>query len=88
MDEILQSDLPDVDKLKAAFGSLSDAFLRNAEKKLEMAQAMRDEDAVIKEQIKMEMMKLARGMLQNCYLRVTQLRSHAAAQPRRPGDSR
>lgn len=72
MDEIMRREIPDVDKLKMAFEYVTDAFFEQTQRKLDLARAMNDREAIVKEQIKIEVMKGARGIFQSCYARVRQ----------------
>ena len=56
LDTILDSDLPEMDKLAAAFGGLTGFVVEVAEKEIELAKAMGDRQETIKQQIKMETM--------------------------------
>ncbi len=69
--EIIETDLPDIEKLAQAFGWITGSYVERAEGEIELAGAMGDQEAVIREQIKMEMMKHARSIFQDVYRRVT-----------------
>jgi len=69
--EIVEADLPDIEKLAQAFGWITGSYIEHAEGEIELARATGDQEAVIREQIKMEMMKHARSIFQDVYRRVT-----------------
>jgi hypothetical protein len=73
----------EIDRLKAAFADVTDTFLEQAEQKLALAHALDDQDLVIKEQIKMEVMKSARGIFQRCYLQVLESKTEVGNDDRR-----
>lgn len=69
--EIVEADLPDIEKLAKAFGWITSGYVERGEDEIELARAMGDQEAVIREQIKLEMMKHARSIFQDVYRRVT-----------------
>lgn len=71
LDAILDSDLPEMTKLAAAFGGLTGFVVEVAEKEIELARAMGDRQEVIKQQIKMETMKSAREMFRTILYQVS-----------------
>jgi hypothetical protein len=71
LDKIARSDRPDVVKLALSFDEIVGRILANSERDIEIWRALHDQEAVIKEQIKMETLKHARTILQECYQRVT-----------------
>ncbi|MBN1313629.1 MAG: hypothetical protein JXB30_19660 [Anaerolineae bacterium] len=75
LDDIIEADLPDIEKLAQAFGWITGRNVEQAENEIELARAMGDQELVIREQIKMEMMKHARSIFQDCYRRVTRRRA-------------
>ena len=70
-EHIMESDIPDVQKLLQSFESILVQVIGHTEAEIEIARAMQDEDARIKEQIKMETVKFTRGILRHSYLRIT-----------------
>jgi hypothetical protein len=60
----------EIERLKAAFAEATNVFLEQAEQKLALARALNDQDLIVIEQIKMKVMKGARGIFQRCYLQV------------------
>jgi len=75
LDEILNTDLPDIERLAQAFGWITNRGVERAEHEVELARAVGDQELVVREQIKMEMMKHARSIFQDCYQRVTRKRA-------------
>jgi hypothetical protein len=69
--EIVETDLPDIEKLAQGFGWITASYVEQAEGEIELARAMGDQEAVIREQIKMEMIKHARSIFQDVYRQVT-----------------
>jgi hypothetical protein len=71
LNEIVRSDRPDIVKLALSFDEIVGRIIANSERDIEVWRALHDQEAVIKEQIKMETLKHARTILQQCYQRVT-----------------
>jgi len=65
--DIKNSDLPEAEKLAKAFDWLTNRILAYSETEIELARAMKDQDALVREQIKHEMTKSARCMFQDCF---------------------
>jgi hypothetical protein len=65
--EIQGSDQPEIDKLKAFFGQITTRIIEFAEKEIELAKAMQDRESLVKQQIKMETIKSARGIFARGY---------------------
>jgi predicted transcriptional regulator len=71
INEIRASDLPEVEKLAQAFGWITRRYVEHAQQEVELARAMADGESLVKEQIKLEMMKHVRSIFQDCYRLVT-----------------
>ena len=69
--EIIASDLPAVDRLAEAFTLVTNFYLREAKKDIEIARAMSDQENLVKEQIKHNVFLSAQGILNDAYWRVT-----------------
>jgi len=69
-DQIIKSDLPDIEKLARAFDWVTGQVVSHAHLEIELARAMQDKESVIKHQIKMETLKFARGVFDDCYRRI------------------
>lgn len=70
-DAILASDMPDIDKLAWAFGRITDDIIAYARQEIEMANALHDQDARIRVQIKRDTLKHARHIFATSYVRIT-----------------
>lgn len=70
-DHIVDSDMPDVEKLAEAFGALTGQFVEHGRHEIELARAIHDKERLIKEQVKVGAIKYAREIFQYCYVRVT-----------------
>lgn len=73
--QIIATDLPEIDKLAQAFKLVTDRVVEHAQHEIELARAMKDQEMVVKQQIKMETLKHARSILQDCYMLVTRRRA-------------
>jgi hypothetical protein len=73
-DQLMEADLAEIDRLKEAFWWTTNQFIERAQQEIELARAMKDREALVKEQIKLGVMKHAQGIFQNCYLQVTERR--------------
>jgi hypothetical protein len=63
---IKSSDLSDMDKVAQAFEWVTSRVIENGEREVELARALQDRDAVVKEQIKLSMMRHAREIFNDC----------------------
>jgi hypothetical protein len=70
VDRILDSDARDVEKLAQAFDCVTAFIVRNAEREIALHRALQDREALVKTQIKMETMRHARAVFEECYRRV------------------
>jgi hypothetical protein len=70
-DRIIASALPDLEKLAQAFDWVTARVVAHAHQDIELAQAMQDQESVVKHQIKMETLKYARSVFNDCYRRVS-----------------
>ena len=69
--EIRRSSLPEARKLARAFGWVTGRIIAHAEKEVETARALRDEECAIKQQVKMETIRHSRAIFEECYLLAT-----------------
>jgi len=69
--EVGSSSLPEVRKLARAFGWVTDRAITSAEKEVEAARALHDEESAVKQQVKMETIRHARTIFEECYLLAT-----------------
>ena len=65
--EVQHSDQPEIDKLKAVFGYITAWIIEFADKEIELARAMQDDETLVKVQVKMETMKTARRIFGRGY---------------------
>jgi hypothetical protein len=72
MNETTALETADIDQLKAAFAAATAAFMEKTEQKLILARTLNDRESMVKEHIKMQVMKEARGIFHSCYLNVLQ----------------
>jgi hypothetical protein len=75
VNRIVESDLVDLDKVMGAFDVIASSLIEAAEQEVELSRALGDRESVVKEQIKMETVKHARAILNDCYMRVTRRRA-------------
>ena len=68
---IVRSGLPEVDKLAQTFRLITGRFVDHADAEIELARAMQDREALVKEQIKLSVMQHARSIFQDCYRSAT-----------------
>ena len=66
-DAIIKSDLSEVDKLAQTFDFITSRFVDHADAQIELARAMKDQQALVKEQIKLGVMQHARSIFQDCH---------------------
>ncbi len=59
----------ELDTLAHSFERATGSFLTQAEQRLELARAMQDQEAIVREHIKMEVMKAARGLFRGSFKR-------------------
>lgn len=65
--ELINNDLPDVDKIAAAFEHITGRHLSFSEKEIELMRALADKESLVKEQIKYETIKHVRSIFQDCF---------------------
>jgi len=80
VDRILASGAPDLEKLAQAFDCITAFIVRHAEREAALNRALQDREALVKTQIKMETMRHARAVFEECYRRVQK----SAQPPGRP----
>jgi hypothetical protein len=71
LDQITASDATEMEKLIQSFDWITRRIVEIAEHEIELARAMGDGPEVIKQSIKMNTVKLVRGVFQDSYLRAT-----------------
>jgi hypothetical protein len=65
--EIQRSDQPEIDKLREYFGQITGKIVEYARQEIDLAGAMQDRDELVKQQIKMETIRTARGIFAQGY---------------------
>jgi hypothetical protein len=70
-EEIRALDASDAEKIAMAFGELTDFIIQDSRRQVELARASQDKDEAVKQQIKLETMRHARGLFETCYLHIT-----------------
>jgi dTDP-D-glucose 4,6-dehydratase len=71
INEIKASDLPEVEKVARAFDWVTGRYVENGRYAVELARAMKDQESLVKEQIKLSLMMHTRGIFQTCFKHVT-----------------
>ena len=74
LEEIMQRDEPEAERLKAAFEQITDTILENGTRELELARALGNEQDVVKTHIKLETIRHARYVLDQCYAQLVRSR--------------
>jgi hypothetical protein len=69
--ELKEAPLNEAQKLARAFAWVTGRIIAHAEKEVETARALRDEEAAVKQQVKMESIRHARAIFEECYLLAT-----------------
>ncbi|MEW5871107.1 MAG: hypothetical protein AB1894_17665 [Chloroflexota bacterium] len=70
-DQVFETDLPEIEKLSQGFYWVTAMYIESYQNQAEICRAMQDRDALVKEQIKLEMMKTVREIFDTCYFRAT-----------------
>jgi hypothetical protein len=71
IDEILATDLPDIQKLAKVFQWITNFYIESAAQEIELYKALGDQDALVKEQIKQSVFMHAQSIFQQSHLLVT-----------------
>lgn len=69
--ELKGSERPELEKLVYAFGWITNRIIEQGSKDVELARALRDDESVVKHQIKTEVIRHARSIFQSCHLLAT-----------------
>lgn len=69
--EILESDRSEIDKLAVTFVWLADQSILQGDAEIELLRILGDQEALVKEQIKVSTLKYSRGLFAHCYQQVT-----------------
>jgi len=65
--QIKGSELPEAEKIARAFEWITDRYLEHNAHEIELLRAMGDQESLVKEQIKQNMMKHTRTIFRDCY---------------------
>ncbi len=68
---LVASDLPEAEKIARAFGALTQRVIESARGQVELAHALGDREAKIKQQILLETMEHARSIYRLCHRQIT-----------------
>lgn len=68
--QIIGSDLPEVERITKAYALIMDFHINEARKEIELARAMSDQQTLIKEQIKQNVMRFSQSIFNDAYWRV------------------
>ncbi len=71
LDAIVASDATDLEKLVRAFGGLTAFIIKDSERQVELSRASQDAGEAVKQQIKLETIKHARGLFDMCCRHIT-----------------
>lgn len=69
--ELRGSPLPEVQKLASAYDWITGRIITHAFREVEAARALGDEESAIRQQVKMETMRHARVIFEQCYMLAT-----------------
>ena len=69
--EVRESTRPDIEKLVYAFGWITAGIIERAKHDIDAAAAIKDQQTLVKHQLKMEVMNHARGIFQECHILAT-----------------
>jgi hypothetical protein len=75
IEDILATDLPDIQKLASVFRWITDVHIQNSELEIELQKALGDEDALVKEQIKQSVFVHVQAIFQQSHLLVMKRRA-------------
>ena len=69
--ELRDSQISEARKLARAFGWVTGRIITHAEREVEAARALRDEESAVKQQVKAETIRHARAIFEKCYMLAT-----------------
>lgn len=75
-ESIISSNLSDIEKLTQAYQIILQEQMAHSRHEIELQKALGDQDALIKEQIKLNVMEYTNGIFDYCYFRVTGRKFH------------
>jgi hypothetical protein len=71
IDEILTTDLPDIQKLAKIFQWITNYYIQNSAQEIELLKALGDQEALVREQIKQSVFRHTQSIFQQSHLLVT-----------------
>lgn len=71
IDEILASDLTELQKLAGVFHWITNFYIQGSAQEIELLKALGDQEALVREQIKQSVFKHAQSIFQQSHLLVT-----------------
>lgn len=71
IDEILTTDLPEIQKLAKIFQWITNYYIQNSAQEIELLKALGDQEALVREQIKQSVFQHAQSIFQQSHLLVT-----------------
>ena len=71
LEDIFSSDLPEMERLAHAFRWITGTWADQAGREIEALKVLGDHDGLVREQIKMSVMKHAQSIFEHCYLQTT-----------------
>jgi hypothetical protein len=69
--EIFEQNLTEIEKLTQGFDWLTRMYIDSYANQVELTRAIQDSETLVKEQIKLEMIRFVRGMFNDCHYRAT-----------------
>ncbi|MBN1878207.1 MAG: hypothetical protein JXA33_28570 [Anaerolineae bacterium] len=69
--QIMSTELPEMEKLVQGFDWVTTRVIESTQNEIDLARAMHDSETAVKQQIKMETLKSARNIFENCYIQAT-----------------
>lgn len=69
--KIIGSEIPEVERVAKAFTLVTDMHIREADKEIELARAMGDQENLVKEQIKQKVIEFVQDIFNDAYWRLT-----------------
>lgn len=69
--EIAKTNLPEIEKLAQAFRHVTDFYLQDGDRELELLKVLGDQTNLVKTQIKLSTIQHAQSIFAQCYLMVT-----------------
>ena len=68
-DQIFEQEVPEIEKLAQGFNWITSQYLETYARQIEVTRALQDNESLVKEQIKLEMVRHLRQVFNHCYYR-------------------